>query len=84
MVEENQELEQELIKRVENTIEKVNSINQEKLKLELNKISTRALEQNFSLIEHLYENIPKMEIEKSAPKSYIKFWRALNREVGII
>ncbi|MFX1450606.1 MAG: hypothetical protein ACFFCM_07180, partial [Promethearchaeota archaeon] len=84
VIKKNQELEQELINRIKNTVKKVNSINQEELKLELNEISTKALEQNFSLIEHLYEKISQMEIEKSAPKGYIKFWMALNKEVGLV
>ncbi len=83
IVKNSQELEQELINEVNDVLNKSDSINKEEFKIKLNEISTKALDQNFSLIKSVYETISKMEIEKSAPKSYIKFWKKLNAEVNI-
>ena len=79
IITENTKLEQQLLKKV-NDIKKQSKPIDKKVKEEFNKISSGSLTENFKLIDQLIEKISTMEIEKSPPKGYLKFWTSLSQK----
>ncbi len=83
IIQKSRELEQQLINKVNEIKKNLSTINKEAFKIRLNEISSKAVHENFSLIESLTKNISKMEINKSPRKSYLKFWISLSEKDGL-
>ncbi len=83
IMKKNNELEQALIKSVDDIKQNFPRIDKNQLNIKLNELSSNAIKNNYSLIKILIETLSKMEISKETRKSYIKFWENLSQKDGL-
>ncbi|HUX98062.1 MAG TPA: C69 family dipeptidase [Candidatus Deferrimicrobium sp.] len=83
IIAQNKEIEHHSINAVNALKKNISLINETDLKAKIHEISSTALSNNLSLIEKLPKSLSKLEITKSPPRSYVKFWTTLSEKDGL-